>query len=385
MEREVVERRKWLSSQRFLDLVGATNLIPGPNSTELAIHIGYAKGGWRGLGLVGTCFILPAVVLTMAIAWAYVTFGTKPELAPILSGVKPAVIAIIVSAAWKLGKKAVKNVTAGIVMVGVAALVPYLATFEGLQAPEVLAFFIGGAVGWIALWFAGRRSNKKPGDRKKEVGNALLPLGLTGLGSSTALASTVGTAQAATASAAGPAMWQVGLFFLKIGSILYGSGYVLFAYLKGNGWLSEAQVVDAVAVGQLTPGPILSTATFVGFVVASELGLGMQILFAVVATLGIFLPSFVFVGVIGPLVPKLRKHPLSASFLDAVNAASMGLLAAVTFALSYATFVAEGGGVAWMELLIFAGAATLVLALKASTALIVLGGAAAGWLIHLFS
>ena len=312
MEDEVVTRRGWLTREHFLDLLGATNLIPGPNSTEMAIHVGYVRAGWRGLVTAGLCFVLPAVCITAALAWAYLQYGTLPEAMPLLRGVKPVVLAVIVGALWKLGQKAVKDWR--LFMVG---LVVAATAFQ--QGYEILALLGGGLLGMF--W------------RRFQPGQAAA-WGAAGLG-------LVDRAQAAVIQASGPVdpfpIWKLGLFFLKIGAVLYGSGYVLFAFLEGGlvreyGLLTQAQLLDAVAVGQFTPGPVLSTATFIGYVVAGPLG-------ALVATVGIFLPSFFIVAAVNPLIPRLRQSVWVGAFLDGVNVSAVGLMAAVALKLGQATLV----------------------------------------------
>ncbi len=267
MEEEIVTKRKWMDRQHFLDLMGATNLIPGPNSTEMTMHCGKERAGWMGLFVAGGAFIFPAVVLTLLLAYVYVEYGQVPAIAPIFVGIKPAVLAIIAGAIIKLGKKALKNTTIGII--GAIVLV---AAFAGLT--EVLAILMGGV---IALIWLGVR-----GDKAYSLA-ALLAIPAV---------ATMGQNLSTT---------KLFLVFLKVGSILFGSGYVLVAYLQGElvdklGWLTESQLLDAIAIGQFTPGPVLSTATFVGYQVDGFMG-------AAVATVGIFLPSFLFVLLLNPLVP----------------------------------------------------------------------------------
>jgi chromate transporter len=313
LEDEVVTRRQWLTREHFLDLLGATNLIPGPNSTEMAIHVGYVRGGWRGLVLAGVCFVLPAVLITTALAWVYVEYGTLPEAEPLLRGIKPVVLAVIVGALWKLGQKAVKDWR--LLMVGIA-----VAAIAFQQGYEIPALFCGGLVGMFWRRF-------RPG---QAVGwAAVASLGL--VDSARAAVLQAGTAVEAVS------IWKLGLFFLKIGAVLYGSGYVLFAFLEGGlvrdyGLLTQAQLLDAVAVGQFTPGPVLSTATFIGYVIAGPLG-------ALVATVGIFLPSFFFVAAVNPLIPRLRQSAWAGAFLDGVNVSAVGLMVAVMARLGQTTLI----------------------------------------------
>ncbi|OZC04579.1 chromate efflux transporter [Rubricoccus marinus] len=353
MEDEVVERRGWLSRQHFLDLIGATNLIPGPNSTEMTMHVGYERAGWRGLFVAGACFIGPAVLLTGLAAWAYVEYGELPVVEPFLYGIKPAVLAVIAGALWKLGKKAIKGWPLAVISVLVAS-----AVLAGLG--EVWALLVGGILGALALRAVA------PGDS----GTASRWLPILFLQSS-------GAGLASGASGLGAAssvsMWKLFLFFLKVGSVLYGSGYVLVAFLEGGlvddlGWLTQGQLLDAIAIGQFTPGPVLSTSTFIGYLV---LGVGG----AAVATLGIFLPSFVFVGILNPLIPRLRQSAWLSAFLDAVNAAAVALMLAVTLQLGRDVLVS------WPAVVIALLAAVAVIRFKLNAVYIVLGGAALGFLL----
>jgi chromate transporter len=307
MHNEVVRRRHWLSDQEFLDLVGATNLIPGPNSTEMAIHIGFLRARWLGFVAGGMCFVIPAVAIVLALAWAYVHFGAKVEGAWLLYGVKPVVIAIIGQALWSLGQKAIKSIPTGLV----ATAVLFLYFF---RVNEIALLFAGGFVVMIGL--------NLDRFRKRAVGALLTPL--AGLGFS-GLASM-------------PFSLPLLFFtFLKIGAVLYGSGYVLLAFLRADfvtrfGWLTDRQLLDAIAIGQVTPGPLFTAATFIGYLLGGVSG-------AVLATLGIFLPSFVFVAISNPMIPRLRKSPWAGGFLDGVNAAALGLMAAVTWQLGRASLV----------------------------------------------
>lgn len=317
MHHETVQRRKWLTDQEFLDLIGATNLIPGPNSTEMAIHIGYLRAGWLGLLLGGACFILPAVLIVLILAWLYVRFGSLPQAAGFLYGVKPVVIAIIVQALWSLGQKAVKNV-----FLAAAGLVILILYFLGVN--EIALLFAGGLGVMLA---ENLRRLKKAGPRGGLMLSipALKWLAPPGLVSAAAYA-------AASAAFSLPLLF---LTFLKIGAVLYGSGYVLLAFLRADlvlrfGWLSDQQLLDAIAIGQVTPGPLFTSATFIGFILGGLPG-------ALLATLGIFLPSFVFVAVSNPLIPRLRSSAWASGLLDGVNVASLGLMAAVTWQLGRAS------------------------------------------------
>ncbi len=289
MEDEIVRRRAWLSREEFLDLIAATNLIPGPNSTEMAIHVGRRRAGLPGLLVAGACFIAPAVVIVGAIAWAYVRFGGLPQATGFLYGVKPVVIAVMIQAMWRLARTAIKS--------GASAAVAAAAVIASVLGANELVILLGAGTAMIAI-ATGRR--------------VFL------------------AAAAASGAAAGQAfgVMPLFLFFLKVGSVLFGSGYVLVVFLRADlverwHWLTEAQLLDAVAVGQITSGPVFTSATFIGYLLGGTAGAG-------VATLGIFLPAFVFVALSAPLVPILRSRPAAGAFLDGVVVASLGLMAVVT-------------------------------------------------------
>lgn len=379
MEDEVVERRGWLSRQHFLDLVGATNLIPGPNSAEMAIHIGFVRGGWAGLVVAGAAFILPAVLITTALAWLYVEHGRQPQIEPIIAGIKPAVLAVIFTAGWRLGRKALDGWIVGAVFA--AAAIASLC-----RAGEITVLLACSVIGMVWLrWHRHRRDRVEP---SSGLGlGAVLLAGTAGSGAYGAKPAIVASLAAAAATAsAGATLGQLAWFFLKVGAVLYGTGYVLIAYLQGGlvreyGWLSDEQLLDAIAIGQFTPGPILSTATFIGYVVTSaDGGPWRPLAGAAVATVAVFLPSFVFVAVTNPLVPRLRRSRWTAAFLDAVNAASLGLMAAVTIELAGRIFFAGPWWPNATALLIAAAATGAALRWKTSAIWLVLGGAAAGWL-----
>lgn len=340
MEDEVVRRRGWLSRAQFLDYLGATNLIPGPNSTEMAIHVGHSRAGWRGLLVAGACFILPAALLVGAIAWAYVRFGTLPLAQGLLYGVKPVVIAVVAQALWGLGRTAVKDVRLAIL-----AAAATLAAALGVD--ELLVLALAGAAMALA---------------RSRTGAAGLVAGLGPVGAG---------AGGSLAGAAAPfGLWPLFGVFLKIGAVLFGSGYVLLAFLRTDlvvrlHWLTEPQLLDAVAVGQVTPGPVFTTATFIGYVLGGASG-------AVVATLGIFLPAFVFVALSAPLVPRLRRSPVAGAVLDGVNVASLALMAVVTWQLGRAALVDI-----WTVLLA-GSSAVLLMRYRINSAWLVLGGAIAG-------
>jgi chromate transporter len=310
MEDEVVTKRKWMDRQHFLDLVGATNLIPGPNSTEMAIHCGYHRGGFSGLVVAGLSFIIPAVLITGLLAWIYMQYGKLPAIEPFFFGIKPAVLAVILSAIYRLGQKALKGWK--LAVIGTAVLAAAL-----LGMSEIYAILAGGILGMLWLFFSDVFNS---GARSL----VLVPLSLSALwtkGKGLVLAS-AGTIAAGSISG-------LGLFwvFLKVGAILFGSGYVLVAYLDAElvnrlGWLTRQQLLDAIAIGQFTPGPVLSTSTFIGYQIHGING-------ALLATIGIFLPSFIFVLLLNPLVPRLRKSRFTARFLDAVNISAVAVMVSV--------------------------------------------------------
>lgn len=336
---EVVTRRKWLSDAHFLDLLGATNLIPGPNSTEMLIHIGQVRAGWRGMIAAGICFIMPAALIVLLLAWAYVQLGTLPAAAWLLYGIKPVIIAIVAQALWSLAKVAIKGPLLAIV--GVTVLVLYLLGINELA----LLFGVG-----ILVMLARNLSRLSRG---RAAALALLPFGEM---------ATLWQAQPVAPVSLGQLFWS----FLKIGAVLYGGGYVLLAFLRSEfvvrlGWLTNQQLLDAIAIGQFTPGPLFTSATFVGYLVAGVPG-------AMLATVGIFLPSFIFVAAVNPLVPLLRRSPWMGGFLDGVNVAALGLMAAVLWELGRAAIVD------WLTALLAIIAAVLLLRFKLNSAWLVLGG-----------
>jgi chromate transporter len=346
MHDEVVKRRKWLSDQEFLDLVGATNLIPGPNSTEMAIHIGLRRAGWPGFVVGGLGFVMPAVVMVLLLAWAYVRFGSTPQVEWLLYGIKPVVIAIIAQALWSLGKRAVKSLP--LAAVGLAVIVLH---FLGLN--EIALLFGGGL---LVMSVAGLWRWRQQGMR------LLLVPPMPALG---ALAS-------AALGAASFSLPLLFLTFLKIGAVMYGGGYVLLAFLRADfvvrlGWLTDRQLLDAVAIGQVTPGPLFTAATFIGYVLAGIPG-------ALLGTLGIFLPSFVFVALSSPLIPRIRSSAWVSGFLDGVNVAALGLMAAVTWQLGRASLVDP------LTIAIAVAALALLLRFRLNSTWLILGGALLGLL-----
>lgn len=317
MEDEVVRRRNWLARENFLDLLGITNFIPGPNSTEMAIHIGYLQAGFVGLLVAGSCFILPAAIIVGAIAWAYVSFGTLPVADGLLYGVKPVVIAVVLQALNRLARTAVK--TKFLALIGLVAMV---LSFLGVN--ELIVLFGAGAIVGVSRWIV--RQRQRQGTPPHGLFAATPIVLLAQVSSTTAATAPVNFG-----------LWPLFLFFLKVGSVLFGSGYVLLAFLRADlverwHWLSDAQLLDAIAIGQVTPGPVFTTATFIGYVLAGPSG-------ALIATLGIFLPAFLFVALSGPLVPFLRRSPIARAFLDGLNVASLALMAVVTWQLGRAAII----------------------------------------------
>jgi len=352
MEDEVVRRRRWLTHEEFLDLLGATNLIPGPNSTEMAIHIGHRQGGWIGLLVAGVSFILPAVLIVTAFAWAYVRYGSLPQATGILYGVKPVIIAIVMQALWSLGRAALK--TRPLVVIGIVGVV---LAFLGIN--ELLILFGAGAV--VALY-------------RLVAGQTKSGQNVFSLFSATTLAFFFQTGATTATTVAAFGLLPLFLFFLKVGAVLFGSGYVLLAFIRADlvqrwHWLTESQLLDAIAVGQVTPGPVFTTATFIGYVLGGMKG-------ATVATVGIFLPAFVFVAASGPLVPRLRRSPTAGAFLDGVNAAALALMVVVTYQLGRAALV-DITTIA-MALL----SAVVLFRFRINSVWLVLGGAIVGWLLY---
>ena len=406
MRDEVVDRRRWLSDREFLDLVAATNLIPGPNSTELAIHLGYRRGGLAGLALAGVCFILPAALIVGGIAWAYARYGATPQVGWLMYGIGPVVIAIVVQALWKLGQAALSRWAYA--PVGAAALA---AALGGVNELAVLS--AGGAVGlalalrptgpgraavftWLATLPAAlahllrgtAAAATQAGATADAATSAATQAGTTADAAATQVGTTAdaaaaagsiaGTALAGAAAATGAAvpftLTGLALFFLKVGSVLFGSGYVLLAFLRADlverwGWLTDQQLIDAITVGQVTPGPVFTTATFIGYLLGGWMG-------AALATAAIFAPGFFFVAVTQPLIPRLRASQALGGCLDGVVAASLGLMAAVTWQLAQAAVVDV------TTALIASTAALLLFRRRPNSTWLILGGAAAGWLLR---
>lgn len=344
MEEEIVKKRQWMTREHFLDLIGATNLIPGPNSTEMTMHCGHERAGIPGLFVAGFCFIFPAVVITGIFAWLYTEYGQLPQVESFIFGIKPAVLAIIAGAILKLGKKALKGVELGVL----GALV-LTAAITGIN--EVAALLSAGVLG--AIYFSSKAKVTDKG--ASGMGLLLIPWTSGAILKVTTL----------------KVFWT----FLKVGAVLYGSGYVLFAYLDAElvtqGWLTRQQLIDAVAVGQFTPGPVLSTATFIGYQLNGPYG-------ALAATAGIFLPSFIFVLILNPLIPKMRKSKVLGYFLDSVNVAAVAVMLAVLFEMGKDTLVGwEAIVIAVLGMLFTFGPK------KVSSLWIVLGGALLGAILKL--
>ena len=307
MHDEVVMRRKWMDEQQFLDLMGATNLIPGPNSTQMALHMGYSRAGWRGMLVSGSCFILPSAFLVLLLTWLYVQYGTTTYAETLFYGIKPVIIAIVLQALYMLGRTAVKVVLTSLVALAVVA-----GYFSGID--EILLIFLGG----LAVMLL-RNYKSFTGSRMFSFVAPLLGINLVALQATEVAVSTLF------------------LTFFKIGAVLYGSGYVLLAFLEADfvntlGWITTQQLIDVVAIGQVTPGPLFTTATSVGYIVAGFKG-------AALATVAIFLPSFFFVPLVHSVVPRLRNSPLAGAALDGINAASLGLMAAVTIQLARVSLI----------------------------------------------
>ncbi|MGZ3602813.1 MAG: chromate efflux transporter, partial [Ktedonobacterales bacterium] len=322
MRQEIVQRRKWIGDQRFADLLGIVNLIPGPSSTELAIYLGYLRAGWPGLIAAGVCFITPAMLIVLALAWAYVRFGSAPQVGWLLYGIKPVVIAIVAQALYGLSRTILRGPLA--LIWALALVVAYLLGFN------VLILLFGGGLLFGALRLLERRIQRDSSDKPPAVP---LPAAVKAAGAGKVTSATLAKAAGGVASVAVPfSQWTLFLTFLKIGAVLYGSGYVLLAFLRDDfvlrlGWLTDRQLLDAISIGQFTPGPVFTTATFVGYLVGGWQG-------ALVATLAIFLPSFLFIGVVHRLADMLRRSPLTAPVLDGVNIAALALMAGVTLQLA---------------------------------------------------
>ena len=346
MEDEVVKRRQWLTTPQFLDLIGAVNLIPGPNSTEMAIHIGYRRAGVAGLLVAGCCFILPATLIVGAIAWAYVRWSAMPQVGGLLYGIKPVIIAIIAQALWRLSSGTLRSSPMTIL-----AIVCLAGSLLGVNELILL-----GAAGLAGM------AMRMP----RRIAFPALPVWPPAQATAAAATTTA-------AAAAGVGLWPLFGVFVKIGSVLFGSGYVLLAFLRADlverlHWMSEQQLLDATAVGQFTPGPLFTTATFIGYLLAGPQG-------AAAATAGIFLPAFIFVAISAPWVDRIRQSRLAGAFLDGLNAASLALMAAVGLQLGRAAIVD------WKTAALAAASAAALLRFKINSSWLVVAGGAAGLLL----
>ncbi len=341
MEDEIIEKRKWMTRDYFLDLIGTTNLIPGPNSTEMTMHCGYERAGKSGLFVAGIAFIFPATIITAILAYLYVKYGQLPEVEPFIYGIKPAVLAIIASAVLKLGKKAIKSTE--LIIIGLLVL-----TVSLLGVNEVIALLSAGVLGMLYFYLKSKTTTHL---------NSISPI-LISLGINTIV----------TKVSAG----KLFLIFLKVGAILYGSGYVLFAYLDAElvttGLLSRAELIDAIAIGQFTPGPVLSTSTFIGYQLSGFTG-------ALVATAGIFLPSFLFVFMLNPFIPRMRKSTILRYFLDSVNVAAVAVMIAVLLIMAKETLIE------WQSIVIAIIAVLITFKTKISTIWTIVIGAVLGFML----
>jgi chromate transporter len=349
MEDEFVSRRQWLTREQFLDRLGAANLLPGPSSTEMAIFIGYEKRGWRGLLVAGCTFILPAAIMVGAIASGYVRYGSLPQVNGVLYALKPVVIAVVIQAFWKLARSAVKSIWLG--TVGSVAALLYV-----VRVHEVLILAIAAVLAGAPVLYGSLMSHRR------------FPAFL-----STPM--TLARASAVLAVTAVPfGLWRLFLVFAKIGAVLFGSGYVLLAFLRADlvdrlHWLTERQLLDAVAVGQITPGPVFTTATFIGYIVGGIPG-------AVIATVGIFAPAFVFVSLSGLLIPRIRKSPIAGAMLNGVVVGSLALMGMVAWQLGRAAVID-------LPTLVIAVVSTvLLLTLRVNSAWLIVAAGAFGWLYH---
>ncbi len=343
MEEEIIQKRKWMTDQEFLDLIGATNIIPGPNSTEMTMHCGYKRGGVMGLFVAGFSFIFPAVLITVILAYLYVEYGSLPEVAPFIKGITPAVLAVIAAAVYKLGKKALKGWELGII-----GVIVFASALLGVH--EVLALLAGGIFGMLYFFFRNKSRNTL-----NSFTLGLMTAGMAG--------STIST-------------WGIFFTFLKVGSILYGSGYVLFAYLEpeliGRGLMTLPQLMDAIGVGQFTPGPVLSTATFIGYQLGGFTG-------ALAATFGIFLPSFIFVWVFHDYMLKMRKIKILGYFLDAVNISAVAVMLAVLISMATESLI---DWPAWVIAAVSIGYTFFTK--KPNAIYTIIGGALLGWILYSF-
>lgn len=362
MDAEVVEKRKWLTRETFSDLVGSSNLVPGPNAVEIALQIGYMRAKWLGFIVSGACFILPSVLITLGFAWFYKIYGAAPQIAPFLEGIKPTILIVILISTWKLGKTVIKNWYSA--ALGIAVLIASV-----LGVNEMIAIFLGGAFGmlWLSFFEKFKNTNNSQIDQSDKT-KFILPKTVILLGLSLCVVLVANPNNFGEIS-----IWKLGLFFLKVGTLLYGGGYVLIAFLQGGlvdnlGWLTQQQLIDAVAVGQITPGPLLSTATFVGYLILGLPG-------AVVATVAIFLPSFLFSLLLHSVIPQLRRFRWTSIFLSAITISSIALMVAVVLTLSQSVLIN------WQSWLIALVTFVVGFQWKVNPSFLILGGAVMGWIL----
>jgi chromate transporter len=350
-EDEVVSKRKWMTHQHFLDLVGTTNLIPGPNAIEMALHTGYYRAGFAGLFTAGICFTLPAVLITGILAYVYALYGNLPDVKPFLYGLKPAVIIVILNAVYRLGLKTIKGWK--IISIGIA-----VAAVNIMGLNEIFSILAGGIFGALFIFLSERMNTL----------NSISLLSILTLGLLSPLMQTVEKSETS--------LTTLFLTCLKIGAVWFGSGYVLVAYFDGEfvhglNWLTRQELLDAIAVGQITPGPFLSSATFIGYQIAGIKG-------AVVATVGLIIPSFIFVAILNPLIPKLRNSFIFSKFLDAVNVSALAVMLVVAVKLGGEVLIDWRG---WVIALLSVIAFLTIK--KINAAYIILGGAIIGYLFYL--
>ena len=373
MEEEVVHRRKWLDRQHFLDMVSAVNFIPGPNSTEMAIHLGYLRAGWRGLIVAGVCFIVPAMMIVLPLAWMYVAYGKRPAVGDALVGIKACMVAIVAVAMWRFARTGIKDAfTAVVGVLAIAACV----LLQRYHVPQQELIILGAAALAGVLWY-GRRVTETtmveeaaaPVSKPPRLFAFPLALGALGGFSGQVL--------------------EMALFFLKVGATLFGSGYVLASFLHSgvveqHHWMSDQELLDAIAVGQVTPGPLLTAATFIGYVLgARNFGGGVSggVICGVVATVAIFLPSFVFISLLGPLLPRIRRNPRARGALDGMNAAVVALILVVTIWFAGSTMW-TGRGIDWLSVSIFVVSLALMLATKVNPTWLIIASGLIGIGIH---
>lgn len=383
MEEEVVNRRGWMERQHFLDMVSAVNFIPGPNSTELAIHIGLVRAGWRGLIVAGVCFIVPAMMIVLPLAWCYVTYGATPAVGAALVGIKACMVGIVVVALWRFARTGIRDgFTAGVAVLALVIAV----VCKRLEVPQAELIVLGAAAVAGVVWY-GRKSSMTEGDGTRSATRlssskssraakrlswplVALPVSVGSIGFSAQLV-------------------QMALFFLKVGATLFGSGYVLASFLHSglveqHRWLNEQELLDAIAVGQVTPGPLLTAATFIGYVMGVRKfggGVGGGVMSGVVATVAIFLPSFVFICLLGPILPRLRRSAWARGGLDGMNAAVVSLIAVVTVWFASSALL-RPSGVDPLAVTVFAVSLILLLATKLNPTWLILASGVVGIVAH---